>query len=419
MKFFLAQRWTDWIPTLDRQMWILAGGRLLSQMGTGFTLYFLQIFFVNQVGLTATSVGFALSSASLSGVVGRVLGGSMTDSRWWGRRRTLLLAVSICAIAAVLIAIANSFVILVLGNVIMGLGVGLYWPSTEAIVADLSEGGQRRQAFTITRFADSAGLGLGVILGGGWIALTGAYRTLFWIDAISFVIFGGIIYFTLTETTHPHPQSCHGLQGWQLACQDRRLLTYIVANVWITTYLAQIHSTMPLYFKNFAQQGAGLSEMVITGLFTWHLGLSVASQLPVAHYLQRWSYAQGLMISACLWGLGFLGISMTSIAQQRALGWAIVGLGILAIATVAYMPIASSLVADLAPSAVRGVYLSINSLCWAVGYFIGPALGGLALDQQQPWVDVYWLGLSLSVSLVLIILRYLDHLMAVLTPKTP
>lgn len=99
MKFFLAQRWTGWIPLLDRQVWILAGGRLLSQMGTGFTLYFLQIFFVNQVGLTATSVGFALSSASLSGVIGRVLGGSMTDSHWWGRRRTLLLAVSICAIA--------------------------------------------------------------------------------------------------------------------------------------------------------------------------------------------------------------------------------------------------------------------------------------------------------------------------------
>lgn len=419
MKFFRSYWWTHWIPALDPQVWILAVGRLLSQMGTGFTLYFLQIFFVNQVGLTATSVGVAIGSASISGVVGRVLSGSMTDSWWWGRRRTLLLSLSISAIAAGLIAIANSFWMLVLGNVVMGLGVGLYWPSTEAIIADLSEGRQRQEAFTITRFADSAGLGLGVILGGSWIALTQAYRTLFIIDAVSFMIFLGVVYFTITETSHPHTRGRHGWQGWILASRDRRLRTYIVANILITTYLAQIHSTMPLYFKNFAQQGVGLSEMVITGLFSWHLGASVASQLPIARYLRRWGYPQGLMVSVGLWGIGFLSIGMIGIVGRGALIWAIVGLGILALATVAYMPIASALVADLAPTTVRGVYLSINSLCWAVGYFIGPTLGGIALDQRQPWINFYWLGLALSVSVAFVILRHLQQLLVISSQNAP
>lgn len=417
MKFFSWQGWTRWIPVLDPQVWILAAGRLLSQMGTGFTLYFLQIFFVNKVGLTATSVGFAIGSASISGIVGRVLSGSMTDSRWWGRRRTLLLSLLIAAIAAGIIAIAQSFWMLVLGNVVMGFGVGLYWPATETIIADLSEGEQRQEAFTITRFADSAGLGLGVILGGGWIALTQAYRALFIIDAISFVLFLGVVYFTIAETSHPQTRGRHGGQGWMIASKDRRLRTYIVANIVITTYLAQIYSTMPLYFKNFAQQGVGLSEVVITGLFSWHLGASVASQLPVARFLRRWPYPQGLMTSVGCWGLGFLLIGMTGLASQGALIWAIVGLGVLAIATVAYMPIASSLVADLAPIEFRGVYLSINSLCWAVGYFLGPALGGLALDQKQPWIDIYWGLLALSIGLAIIVLKRLDNLMGK-SPKT-
>lgn len=410
MKFFRWQRWTRWIPSLDPQVWILAAGRLLSQMGTGFTLYFLQIFFVNKVGLTATSVGFAIGSASISGIVGRVLSGFMTDSRWWGRRRTLLLSLFISAIAASIIAIAHSFWMLVVGNIVMGLGVGLYWPSTEAIIADLSEGEQRQEAFTITRFADSAGLGLGVILGGSWIALTQAYRTLFMIDAISFVIFLGVVYFTIAETSHPQTRGNHGWQGWVVALQDRRLRTYIIANILITTYLSQIHSTLPLYFKNFAQQGMGLSEVVITGLFSWHLGASVASQLPVARFLRRWPYPEGLMASAGFWGIGFLYIGITGFVGQGVLIWASLGLGILAIATVAYMPIASSLVADLAPIESRGVYLSINSLCWAVGYFIGPALGGLALDQNQPFIDIYWGLLALSIGLVIIVLKRLGHL---------
>ncbi|MGB3639640.1 MAG: hypothetical protein WBA39_19015 [Rivularia sp. (in: cyanobacteria)] len=55
---------------------ILAIGRLLSEVGTGFTLFYAPIFFVNQIGLSATTVGIALGSSSISGVVGRILGGN-------------------------------------------------------------------------------------------------------------------------------------------------------------------------------------------------------------------------------------------------------------------------------------------------------------------------------------------------------
>jgi len=59
-----------WLPQLDYQVWILAAGRLLSQIGTGFTLFYAPIFFVNQVGLSATAVGIGLGSASVSGIMG-------------------------------------------------------------------------------------------------------------------------------------------------------------------------------------------------------------------------------------------------------------------------------------------------------------------------------------------------------------
>ncbi|WP_367267945.1 hypothetical protein [Okeania sp. SIO2C9] len=54
-KFNLSQLF----PNLDRQILILAMGRLLSQIGTGFTLFYAPIFFVNQVGLSTTLVGIA------------------------------------------------------------------------------------------------------------------------------------------------------------------------------------------------------------------------------------------------------------------------------------------------------------------------------------------------------------------------
>ncbi|MGB6299065.1 MAG: MFS transporter, partial [Rivularia sp. (in: cyanobacteria)] len=134
------------LPTIDTQIWILAIGRLLSEVGTGFTLFYAPIFFVNQIGLSATTVGIALGSSSISGVVGRILGGSLADSQFWGRRRTLLLSAAISAIGSLVLAATNDFVTLVIGNLISGLGVGLYWPATEAVVADLTNSKNSREA---------------------------------------------------------------------------------------------------------------------------------------------------------------------------------------------------------------------------------------------------------------------------------
>jgi MFS family permease len=401
--------WLRWLPHLNRTIWILAIGRLLSQIGTGFTLFYLPIFFVNEVGLSATAVGVALGSASVSGMLGRFWGGSSIDSPTWGRRRVLLISMIISALGSFALAFANDFGTLVLGNLLMGLGVGLYWPATEAVVADLSALEQRGEAYAITRLADSIGLGLGVVLGGILISLSHAYRALLIADGVSFLIFFGILYGAIAETAQPNLPQHTGLQGWKIAFGDRRFLIYIAVNILITTYLAQINSTLPLYFKNFARQGVGFSELTISTLFAWHLGLAILLQLPIARRLKRYSYAQALMISTTVWGVGFGLIWVCGVAPAGGLLWAVLALGLFAIAMASYTPIASALVVALAPDSLRGVYLSLNSQCWAIGYLIGPALGGAAMDQPQNLANLYWLMLASSVPIGLMILRMLDQ----------
>ena len=84
-------RFSEWFPRFDYRVWILFVGRLLSQLGTGFTLFYAPIYFVNQVGLSATAVGIGIGSGSITGIAGRILGGSFADSPRWGRRKTLLM----------------------------------------------------------------------------------------------------------------------------------------------------------------------------------------------------------------------------------------------------------------------------------------------------------------------------------------
>ncbi len=407
------QKLPSWLPQLKSQVWILALGRLVSETGTGFTLFYAPIFFVNQIGLSATSVGIALGSASISGVLGRICGGSFSDSKFWGRRRTLLLSALVSAIASLVLATTSSFTTLVIGSLLIGLGQGLYWPATEAVVADLTPADQRREAYAITRLADNIGLGIGIVLGGALIGITGAYRALFAIDAVSFIVFFGVVYLAIAETYKPTKHRNVGARGWATALRDRRLMVYVCANIIFTTYTSQLQSTMPLFFTNFVSIGSakGFTTTTISALFAWQLALSILCQLPIARALKPFSHPQALTFSALMWAIGFFFIWLTGVAPFGHLGWAIVGLGVFAIAIVSYTPSASSLITDLAPESQLGVYFSINSLCWAVGYFIGPPLGGWALDQSRTVADNFWLGLALSVGLTILLLQYLERLL--------
>jgi MFS family permease len=409
----IAEKIVASIPNLDRRIWILMAGRLLSQVGTGFVLFYAAIVFVNQVGLSATAVGVGLGSQSISGVVGRILGGSLSDAPHWGRRKVLLFSAAISALSDVLLTISNDFPTFLAGNLLMGLGIGLYWPATEAVVADVTTIDQRNEAYALTRLADNIGLGLGVILGGWIIAATGAFRLLFVIDGISFLVFFAIIYSAIGETLIRSETQQPMLHGWMTALRDRPLLIFSLVNSLFTTYLALINSALPIYFNNHISMlpsGEGFGPTLLSALFTWYVTLTVLCQLPIARFLKRFSNPHALSFSALGWGLSFALVWVTGVAAMGHILWASLALGMMALATAAYNPPAASLVVGLAPESMRGVYLSINSLCWAVGYFIGPTIGGWAMDQPRWLADGFWMVSALSVAIVVAVLQYLDRL---------
>ncbi|NEQ99316.1 MAG: MFS transporter [Cyanothece sp. SIO2G6] len=421
----------QWLPQLDRPIWILSGGRLLSQIGNGFTLVYAPIFFANQVGLSATVVGLGLGLGSVAGVLGRFLGGTGADSPDWGRRSILLWSAAISAVADVALAIATNFPLFILGNILMGFGIGLYWPATEAMVADLTSDEQRNEAFALVRWADQVGLSLGIILGGVLIELTGMYRLLFIIDGITYVGFFGLIYVAIAETLSPTESEPQLLQGWGVALRDRRLQLYVIINSLLTLYVAQVQSTLPLYFTRFVTVGdnatwlpmaiaqsttaathsptPGFSTTLISALFAWNIVLMALLQLPIARWLNRFSRPHALILSALTWGIGFCGIFITGTVTSGAFWWAGIALALMAVATVMYLPAASGFVVDIAPPALRGIYLSVNSQCWAIGYFIGPSFGGWALDQGRAIAHTFWLVLAGTIAVVIAILMVLTR----------
>jgi MFS family permease len=394
------------MPKLPAQVWMLAIGRLLSQIGSGLTLFYAPIFFVNQLGLSATAVGLAIGSQSITGVIGRLLSGSLVDRL--GRKPILLSAMALSAIGAGIFALAHNLPTLVVGNLCFGLGVGLYWPANESLVADLTTSSdERRTAYAFTRLADNLGMGIGIVGGGLMIQMAWDYRWLFSLDALSFIIFAGVIFWGIRETKPQQPRTGSAWGGYKQALRDRRLQLYLLVNIIFTTYMAQLETTMPLYITKFA----GGTTAIVTALFTLNLVMLAVSQLPVIKWLRPYRHPHALGIAASFCGVGFICTALATIDRSHSLGWLVFTMIFWAIAIAAYNPTASALTADIAPVQLMGVYTSLNSLCWAVGFAIGPPLGGWAMDQSVGVVQIFWGLLALGSLVMWVILLALDRLL--------
>ena len=243
------------------------------------------------------------------------------------------------------------------------------------------------------------------------ISSSGSYRILFIVDGISFCFFLLTISIGIQETLQAQTKAVRFISGYTTALRDRRLLVYVAVNIILTVYISQTQTTLPLYFSGFVSQAgaSGFSPQIISTLFTGHLLMTIAAQLPMLKLLQKLSHARSLMISGGFWMFGFICISITGTAANLQILWASLGLGLFALAIVCYTPTASALIADLAPPSLRGVYTSINSLCWAAGYAIGPPLGGWALDRSVEFAHNFWLGLAATLPIVWAILLWLER----------
>jgi MFS family permease len=111
-----------------------------------------------------------------------------------------------------------------------------------------------------------------------------------------------------------------------------------------------------------------------------------------------------LMGAMVLWAVGFTLLWAAGTLAEGQLIGAIVALCLLSLASVAYKPFFVATVSDLAPPDLRATYVAVSSQCWTLGYFIGPLLGGWAMDQSPLIAHRFWLAVAMSVAVCLALL---------------
>jgi MFS family permease len=375
---------------LPRAVHILCLGTFVNRAGT-FLIPFLTLYLRDHLGFSDRFATRTMGLYGLGSILAAALGGHLAD--WIGRRTVMLLSLFGGAGALALFANISSGWMVLSTVTAFGMIAEMYRPAAAAMIGDLVSPAHRPRAFGLMYVAINLGFAVGPFVGG--LIAEYSFRLLFYCDAMTSAAYGVIILLAIRETLRTVSSSVSSDSSSPAPTdeahvplrsvivhmlRDRPFQIFWLAGFLIAVSFMQSMSTFPLYL---AEQGIGKATygrlIAVNGI------LIVLLQLPLTSLLARFERGRVVMVASLVIGLGF---GLTAIAQtpwQYAATIVVWTLG--EIAQASYM---FAIVTDLAPPAMRGRYLGMFGMSYAVAMTLGVPLGGEMLTRFGG--DVVWLG---------------------------
>jgi len=150
------------LKPIQRWLWVLStGGTLLD----GFVIFVLGVampLIIAEFRLTPDVVGLIGASLVFGAVFGAGLGGPVADRL--GRKKLMLADMIIIATGAATSALANGFPLLFIGQLLVGVGVGVDFPASSSYVSEVLPKRSRARMMVATIACQSVGMLLAAVI---------------------------------------------------------------------------------------------------------------------------------------------------------------------------------------------------------------------------------------------------------------
>jgi MFS family permease len=360
------------LRTLPRPAWILFFGTFLNKFGT-FVIPFLTLYLLRQ-GYTLADAGLTIGAYGVGHLLASLLGGYLADTL--GRRKTIVLSMFSGAAAMLLLSQARGLPMIMVLAMFAGLTGELYRPASSALLADLVPAGQRVTAFSAYRIAFNAGWAFGPATA-GFLAQRG-YFWLFVGDAATSILYGVLAFFALPRGVHQRQDEAGWKEGLAIIRQDRRFHQILLAAGAAALVFFQMASTFGVHVTNL-----GFSPAVYGTIISLNGALVVLCELPLTTLTRRFPARRVMAMGYVLLGTGFALITFAH--TILALVMCVV---VLTFGEMVALPVAVAYIADLAPPHMRGRYMGLHALTWALALIFGPAIGMklLGINHALLWL---------------------------------
>ncbi len=379
-----------------RQFWLMFFGMLISTTGTSMVWPFMMIYVTEHLNLSLTVAASLMSLNAGVGLVASFIAGPIVDRV--GRKGVLVFSLFGNGLVYLLYTQANSLPFVALLMCLAGAFNPIYKVGSDAMMADLIPPEDRADAYALLRMSNNIGIAVGPMIG-GFIA-SASYSNAFLMAAVGLCIYGLMQFFFANETLPvqaPNQPAARRepLGGYGRVLADRKFLFFNFAFVLTTICATLIWVLLPVYAKH----NYGVSESQYGLLPATNALMVVFFQLFITRHTKRYPPLFMLAIGSFIYAA-----AVGSVALGRGFSGFWISMVIMTVGELILVPTATTYAANLAPTDMRGRYMSIYSLTWPAASGTGPVLGGILSDAAGPAAP--WLGGSASG--LLAVLAYLS-----------
>jgi MFS family permease len=383
-----------------RLFWLVVVVQFIDRIGGTLLFPFFALYITQKFGVGMTEAGILLGISSLFGLVGSMFGGALTDK--FGRKRLILFGLVFSALSMLALGLVTQISVLYPLVIVVGLLSNISHPAHEAMIADILPEEKRQEGFGILRVVANLSWIIGPTIGGFLASIN--YFYLFLIDAIISCLVAIIIYRIIPETKpepHAHEKGESFLKtvaGYRFVARDIAFISFIVANIIMLLVYQQMYNSLSVYLRDnhgVSPQGYGflMSTSAITViLFQFWLTRSIKHRPPFVL----------MAFGTIFYVIGFTLFGVVTTFVLFALNIVIITIGEMIV-----VPTSQALVAGFAPEAMRGRYMAVAGLSWAIPSTIGPAAAGYILDNYNPNLLWYIGGVLCGLS---VLAYYILHL---------
>jgi MFS family permease len=376
---------------LPKTYWWLFLGTFINRLGA-FVLPFLTLYLTGERALSPARAALIVSMFGAGSFAAQLTGGELTDRL--GRRPVMLISFLATPVAMITLGFARDLGLIAATTLALGFITDLYRPAVSAAVADLVAPEDRTRAYGYLYWAINLGFAISPILAG--LLADRNYLYLFIGDALTTFLFGLIILFAVRETRPAEASRAAHATVRERVVQLRQtpiLLFFSLLTLFFGVIYMQGYVALPLEMK-----ADGLGSIDYGKAISVNGWLIVLITLPVTSMAVRWPRYSAIAVSAILMGLGF---GLTGFAND--IHFFAFSVAVWTLGEILGSAVAPTIVADLSPIELRGLWQGVFGSMWGLSFFLGPLLGGWIFEQFGPaalWGGCFTLGCSIALGYV-------------------
>lgn len=365
-------------PRLPRSVQTLQLGGLANAFGNGVVLPFTFIYLHNVRGLPLSTAGLILGTNAGVSLVAGPVAGALVDRL--GGKRTLAGSLVFLAAGYAGYALIHEPWQGFLAAAVTGIGNGAFWPSQSTLIAGLTPADRRTAAFAMQRVVMNLGIGLGALTGGLVASADDprSFEALFLIDGATFLVYLAVLGVFVPQPARAGRHHAAAAGGYATVLRHRAFVGVIAVNtVFIFAGFAGF-DLLPVYAKN----ESGVAEHALGFVFFVNTVVIVVAQLPVAKLTEGRRRMRVLALLGAVWACAWLLVPIVGLSLEGAAAVSLLAgaMAVFAVGECLHGAVQAPLVTDLADPRLLGRYMALSALSWQVGFTLGPALGGFALE---------------------------------------